>query len=226
MEILVIQREKRERLVFSQARVTVGRSPDNDLVLPYPTISRHHCCLESHRGLVIVVDLQSAGGTIINGKRVPEWVLLAPSEEVWFNICSLRVEDCLPPEKALVEEIARDPETPLDFLIRLGALAPGAFLQNPVLPLLLLEDPAYARKFPPKTLLALLGERSVPLPILISAARSTRWWIREVAAGHPGMPQEILEELLSDQVPEVRKRVMENPNRPAGALEKLLQNRK
>ena len=53
--------------------LTIGRGPENDLVLPDPDrmISKRHCVIEDHNGNVVVVDL-STNGTFLNyGKHVP-----------------------------------------------------------------------------------------------------------------------------------------------------------
>jgi hypothetical protein len=52
-------------------RTTLGRSPDNDIVLENMVVSGHHCVFELH-GLadVFIEDLRSTNGTYINGKMV------------------------------------------------------------------------------------------------------------------------------------------------------------
>ena len=60
------------------AEVTVGRSPDNILVIPDPTVSRRHAVLSYSSGKVIIRDLGSTNGTyVLEGntfKRVTEHV--------------------------------------------------------------------------------------------------------------------------------------------------------
>jgi len=50
--------------------VTVGRKPDNDIVINHPTVSGHHCKIYSAGGSWFVEDLNSTNGTSVNGKRV------------------------------------------------------------------------------------------------------------------------------------------------------------
>lgn len=52
--------------------LTIGRGPENDLVLPDPDrmISKRHCVIEDHNGNVVVVDL-STNGTFLNYGKVP-----------------------------------------------------------------------------------------------------------------------------------------------------------
>src|SRR5438270_10008145 len=49
---------------------TIGRAPDNDLVLHQPSVSRHHARFDVGAGGVSVVDLGSANGTTVNGAEL------------------------------------------------------------------------------------------------------------------------------------------------------------
>ena len=55
-------------------KLRVGKAPDNDVVLPDDTVSRHHCELERRADCVWVKDLESTNGTLIAGSRVTEAV--------------------------------------------------------------------------------------------------------------------------------------------------------
>jgi type VI secretion system FHA domain protein len=52
--------------------LTIGRGPENDLVLPDPDrmVSKTHCVLEDHGGRIFAVDL-STNGTFLNYAKVP-----------------------------------------------------------------------------------------------------------------------------------------------------------
>ena len=52
--------------------ISVGRGPENDLVLPDPTkvLSKRHCAIEDRAGGVVVVDL-STNGTFLNYSKAP-----------------------------------------------------------------------------------------------------------------------------------------------------------
>ena len=47
----------------------IGRSPDNDIVVMDPDVSRHHAELRGIAGVYRLVDLASANGTFVNGQR-------------------------------------------------------------------------------------------------------------------------------------------------------------
>lgn len=52
--------------------VNVGRAEDNHLVIEDPRISRYHAQLRSVKGRYIIFDLDSTGGTFINGQRISQ----------------------------------------------------------------------------------------------------------------------------------------------------------
>src|SRR6266481_1856807 len=57
-------------VVLGSGSTTVGRAPDNDVVLHEPSVSRHHARFDVGAGGVSVVDLGSANGTTVNGAEL------------------------------------------------------------------------------------------------------------------------------------------------------------
>lgn len=53
-----------------QVLVTIGRTPDNNLVLNYPQVSAHHAVIRREGGAAILQDLGSTNGTFVRGQRV------------------------------------------------------------------------------------------------------------------------------------------------------------
>lgn len=60
---------------LSRAVTNIGRRTDNDLVLDHPGVSRIHAQLRCIRGRFIIIDLDSKGGTWVNGIRVNQQLL-------------------------------------------------------------------------------------------------------------------------------------------------------
>jgi len=60
-----------KHVYLQKDRTTLGRSPDNDIVLDNLVVSGHHCMFEL-KGLadVYIEDLHSTNGTYVNGKMV------------------------------------------------------------------------------------------------------------------------------------------------------------
>lgn len=60
---------------LSSAVINIGRRPDNDLVIDDPRVSRLHAQLRYQKGHFVIFDLDSTGGTTVNGKKIHQWVL-------------------------------------------------------------------------------------------------------------------------------------------------------
>ena len=56
-----------ERLVLDAGRIVVGRHPDCDVVLDAAAVSRQHCAVTVTPDGVVVEDLRSRNGTLLNG---------------------------------------------------------------------------------------------------------------------------------------------------------------
>jgi hypothetical protein len=55
--------------------VNIGRRLDNQLIIDDPRVSRNHAQLRSIKGRFVVFDLNSTGGTFVNGQRTSQTVL-------------------------------------------------------------------------------------------------------------------------------------------------------
>jgi FHA domain len=60
---------------IDQPVLNLGRRPDNHLVIDDSRVSRTHAQLRLVRDQFIIFDLESSGGTYVNGKRVTQQVL-------------------------------------------------------------------------------------------------------------------------------------------------------
>ena len=73
-------------------------------------------------------------------------------------------------DKKTREAVVSNANTPPDVLIQLGEEFPAQFLDNPVFPLLLLENPNFIKEIPLHTLRSILQQENVPSYILEQAA--------------------------------------------------------
>ncbi|HEX3554920.1 MAG TPA: sigma 54-dependent Fis family transcriptional regulator [Thermoanaerobaculia bacterium] len=72
--------------------VQLGAGMENDLIAPFPGISRHHAKLHPEGAGVLVTDLGSTNGLVRDGRRLDE-VLLTPGKGVRLGHAVLALED-------------------------------------------------------------------------------------------------------------------------------------
>jgi hypothetical protein len=65
--------------------LSIGRAPDNDVVLTDAKVSRYHSRIYKSAGKWHLVDLRSTHGTKLNGVLVKEPVLIKPSDKI--SVC-------------------------------------------------------------------------------------------------------------------------------------------
>lgn len=63
---------KGQEFLLNRPEMRLGRTPDNDLVVPGKNISRHHATFSIREGALWVQDLGSKNGTFVNEQRVAE----------------------------------------------------------------------------------------------------------------------------------------------------------
>ncbi len=59
-----------KEIPFDKETLTVGRKPDNDIVIDNPAVSGHHCKIVRQADAYFIEDLNSTNGTYVNEKRV------------------------------------------------------------------------------------------------------------------------------------------------------------
>lgn len=64
--------EDEEIFFLSKPVTTIGRIESNDIVIPDPSISRHHAQIKLADGKFLLRDLDSTNGTFLDGKRITE----------------------------------------------------------------------------------------------------------------------------------------------------------
>jgi DNA-binding NtrC family response regulator len=72
--------------------VRLGAAEENDLVAPFPGISRHHAKIQPEGAGLLVTDLGSTNGLVRDGRRLDE-VLLTPGKTVCLGHAILALED-------------------------------------------------------------------------------------------------------------------------------------
>jgi DNA-binding NtrC family response regulator/pSer/pThr/pTyr-binding forkhead associated (FHA) protein len=118
LQLVVVQEASSQVVPLRSGPFTIGRAPEADLVIDDPSISRLHTRLLVTDGSVVLSDLGSRNGTLLNGAAVGEPRAVAPGDVITLGKVTLvvqgqraRGEDPLLPlpqlRERLAEELAR-----------------------------------------------------------------------------------------------------------------------
>jgi hypothetical protein len=125
-------------------------------------------------------------------------------------------------DPCVVEAVAKNPGTPPERLLLLAQKYPAQFLENPVLPLLLLENPNALHALKKGAARELLRVSAGPPAWLFGAlAAHADEYVRSCIAESPNTPIATLELLAIDSHENVRSRVAANLKTPMATLELL-----
>ncbi len=90
---------------LTQAVVSIGRRVENTVVLDDPRISRNHAQLRAVKGRYVLYDLDSTGGSFVNGVRVTQ-SLLYPGDVISLSGVNLVYGQKNPPPRPDLKETA------------------------------------------------------------------------------------------------------------------------
>jgi len=88
---------------LKDAVVNVGRRLENHLVIDDPRISRNHAQLRAINGRYVLFDLNSTGGTFVNGQRTSQTVLYPGDVISLAGVALIFGQDNPPPRPDLTE---------------------------------------------------------------------------------------------------------------------------
>jgi pSer/pThr/pTyr-binding forkhead associated (FHA) protein len=83
--------------------VNIGRRLENHLVIDDPRISRNHAQLRAIKGRFVLFDLNSTGGTFVNGQRTSQTVLYPGDVISLAGVALIFGQDNPPPRPDLME---------------------------------------------------------------------------------------------------------------------------
>ena len=75
LSFVLVDGSTRRTGIVTHTPFTVGRLPENDLVLSHPYVSRRHAEIVVEDGVCYVVDQNSRHGTFINGMQIKQQAL-------------------------------------------------------------------------------------------------------------------------------------------------------
>ena len=85
--------------------INIGRRLENDLVIDDPRVSRNHARLCAVEGHYVLLDLNSTGGTFVNGTRVSETVIYPNDTISLGGIIVIFHQDDPPPRLDLIDTV-------------------------------------------------------------------------------------------------------------------------
>jgi pSer/pThr/pTyr-binding forkhead associated (FHA) protein len=90
--LLITRPDERESTFSLEAEYThVGRTSNNEIPLPYPSVSGRHCIFIQSGPDVVLRDLNSSNGTYVNNELVDE-VVLRPGDLIQIGIITMKFE--------------------------------------------------------------------------------------------------------------------------------------
>ena len=92
-QLVVVQgRSASQALKIGTGVMTVGRQQDCQLRIASSQVSRKHCQIFEKKGLLLVKDLGSSNGTLVNGKRIADQRVLEHNDELCVGSVKFRIE--------------------------------------------------------------------------------------------------------------------------------------
>jgi pSer/pThr/pTyr-binding forkhead associated (FHA) protein len=95
----------------------IGRRHDCDLCIPLKTVSRKHCELNLNNETVNIRDLDSSGGTFVNGSKIKE-TMVKPGDYIRIGPLTFLLqingqpEKIVPPKPAKPKQVKPKPAPP------------------------------------------------------------------------------------------------------------------
>ncbi len=91
--------------------LTFGRDDDNDIVLDDERVSRHHAKLLRYGQQVIMEDLGSTNGTLVNGQRISDQHVLQPADIISIGASIFGVKGFSAPNTIGMTQVSPERET-------------------------------------------------------------------------------------------------------------------
>ncbi len=107
--INVLEGDKPASFELSSGETTIGRHPDNGLVLPSAAVSGRHAKITGHGGAWFIEDVGSRNGTFVNGQKIDQRVPLKHDDRIVMGNLVLAFVD---PAQAPAASAARKPSSP------------------------------------------------------------------------------------------------------------------
>ncbi len=93
---------------LNETVVNIGRRLENNLVIDDPRVSRNHAQLRAIKGRFVLFDLNSTGGTFVNGQRTSQTVLYPGDVISLAGVALIFGQDNPPPRPDLADTTPSD----------------------------------------------------------------------------------------------------------------------
>jgi pSer/pThr/pTyr-binding forkhead associated (FHA) protein len=100
-----------QEVAVGDKEVSIGRAPDNGIVIDNPAVSHYHARVFTEEGRLMLEDFGSLNGTFVNGQRV-KMVGLKPGDSVAVGKHTIVVTDSAEVRARTVDHDASKPPTP------------------------------------------------------------------------------------------------------------------
>lgn len=95
----IVKKEQVSCLMFENgqipivSKISIGRSPDNDVVIDSKLASRYHAVIQKIKDDYFLKDLESTNGTLLNGQQIPKdkYVKLGHSDTIAIGKTKLTI---------------------------------------------------------------------------------------------------------------------------------------
>jgi pSer/pThr/pTyr-binding forkhead associated (FHA) protein len=101
--ILTTESQGKVAYEFAERSITIGRAPDNMIVIDDPSVSNRHALMERSGETYRLKDLDSTNGTKVNGVPVTE-TLLRLEDRIRFGVIEARYEPDMRGSQPLPEQ--------------------------------------------------------------------------------------------------------------------------
>jgi pSer/pThr/pTyr-binding forkhead associated (FHA) protein len=109
VNLVLLKRDGVQKAFPLPGDVTVlGRRHDCDLRIPVPTVSRRHCQVNRNGQVLKIRDLDSKGGTFVNGERVDGEIAVKAGDTLRVGPVTFVCQDDGQPEKIAAPKKAKD----------------------------------------------------------------------------------------------------------------------
>ncbi|MGD0955654.1 MAG: FHA domain-containing protein [Candidatus Acidiferrales bacterium] len=109
--VLKFENSVLKEVPVGSSEVSIGRSPDNGLVIDNPAVSHYHARVFHEEGRLMLEDFGSLNGTFVNGQRV-KMITLKPGDSVTVGKHSIVVSESREPNSSAPGNGDARPATP------------------------------------------------------------------------------------------------------------------